>query len=250
MMKARRKSPVDSVSVESHYCSIDLRLKILGRVPFLKSLSAEALEAINQQFVEFGYHPGEIIYLAGDPVRRFYVVADGKVKLLQHTLDGHNVLLDFLIPGEFFGSLEAREGQVYQDTAQAHTSICVLSTPTVEFRNILDAYPQAALRVLDLTMQRLQDAHQKVLHLSSMDVEQRIASTLLKLAEKLGRPHEGGVLIDVPLSRDDLAKMSGTTAETASRVIRQLQSLGLIRSGRQWISVTNLTKLDELIQLQ
>lgn len=66
---------------------------------------------------------------------------------------------------------------------------------------------------------------------------------LLKLGEKLGEPHDEGLLIQVPLARQDLADMAGTTVESASRVMSQFQKQGLIRSGRQWVAITDLEGL-------
>ncbi|MCL4562442.1 MAG: Crp/Fnr family transcriptional regulator [Chloroflexi bacterium] len=223
-------------------------MKILGELPFFHGLSSQALEEINRHFVEVGYAAGEVIYHAGDPARRFYAVADGKVKLLQHALSGRNVLLDILIPGEFFGSLSPRDAMDYPDTAQAQTPVCALSINSAEFRTTLDRYPEAALIVLDLMANRLQAANENVFRLSSMEAEQRIASTLLKLGEKLGRSHEGGILIDLPLSRDELAEMTGTTTETASRTVSQFQAKGLIQGGRQWIAITDLDALKSVAQ--
>ncbi len=118
-MKTRRRSPVNLTITEPHYCSIDLRLKILGRLPFFAGLSRLALEAVNQRFVETACQPGEVIYMAGDPADRLFVVAEGKIKLLVHSPSGRNVLLDILTSGEFFGNLVTIGVAVYQDTAQA-----------------------------------------------------------------------------------------------------------------------------------
>jgi hypothetical protein len=90
-MSSRRKSPLSNISTESQYCSADMRLKILSRLPFFDGLSNHAIERINQHFVEVGYQPGERIYSAGDPAERLFVLAEGKVKLLQHALNGRRI---------------------------------------------------------------------------------------------------------------------------------------------------------------
>ncbi|MDD5370126.1 MAG: Crp/Fnr family transcriptional regulator [Anaerolineaceae bacterium] len=221
-------------------------MKILSRLPFFGSLSPQALVGINRQFVEIGYAPGAAIYYSGDPASRLFVVADGKVKLLQHAMNGRDVLLDILIPGEFFGSLSLIPTATYADTAQAHTSVCALSITTGEFRTILDQFPGVTLQVLDVMSARLIAANQKVLQLSALTVEQRIAFTLLNLAEKLGVQREGVLLIDTPLSRDELASMTGSTTETASRVMSQFQSDGLVDSGRQWVAILEKSKLEAI----
>ncbi len=247
-LKARRKSPVNLTMTESAHCSIDLRMKILGRLPFFSGLPDIELDRINQSFVEVGYQAGETVYHAGDPAERLFVVADGKIKLLQHAAGGRDVLLDLLTTGEFFGNLATLGVAAYPDTAQSQTSTCVLSIRSDEFRKILDLHPELALKTLDVVAGRLNDANQRVLLLSSMPVEKRIAFTLLKLVRKLGRPKEDMQLIDVPLSRDDLAEMTGTTPETVSRVMSQLQTGEIIESGRQWVGIRDLKALEGLAE--
>jgi hypothetical protein len=144
----RRKSPVITTSTEPQYCSIDLRLKILGRLPFFAGLSRESLQAINPWFVEVGYQPGDRIYTSGDPAERLFVVAEGKIKLLQHAPNGRDVLLDILASGEFFGNPGILGAMEYSDTAQAQTPACVLSIPSESFHKILDAHPTLAVKAL------------------------------------------------------------------------------------------------------
>lgn len=245
MNQTRRKSPVNTVTTEPHACSIDLRLRILARLPFFAGLPRQAIERINQRFTEVGYQPGEIIYAAGDPAERLFVVADGRVKLMQHTAGGRDVLLDLLTTGAFFGNLASLGAAAYADTAQALTSTCVLSIRSDGFRQVLDEHPELALKALAVMAERLELANARVLQISSMPVEGRIAATMLRLAERLGRPQEMGLLIDAPLSREDLAGMTATTTETVSRVMSQWQSDGIIQSGRQWVAITDRARLEE-----
>lgn len=242
-MSRRRKSPVEVDTVEPHLCSIELRLEILGRVPFLAPLSPPELEAANKRFREHGYEEGEVIYFSGDPATHLYVVASGQVRLTQHSLSGKDVLLDVLAAGEFFGSLAMRQDETYAETAQAQTAACVLAIGAQAFRDLLHESPQVALAVLDLTAERLQAAQERVHRLSAHPVEQRIAAVLLNLAAKLGEPRREGLLIQTPLSREDLAQMTGTTPETASRIMSQFQKEGLIESGRQWVAITDREQL-------
>jgi len=245
-MKTRRKSPVNLIITETHHCSTDLRLKILHRLPFFTGLPHNVMETINSRFIEIGYQPGDIVYMAGEPADQLFVVAEGKIKLLQHGANGRNVLLDILSTGEFFGNLAALGIAVYPDTAQAQAPVCVLSIRSDAFRQVLDEHPKLALKTLQVMAERLNAANRRVLQLSSMPVEKRIAFTLLELGRKLGRPKENMLLIDVPLSRDDLAEMTGTTPETASRVMSQLQNSGVIESGRQWVGITDLKPLEDM----
>jgi CRP-like cAMP-binding protein len=245
-MTDRRKTPLEIHVTESHQCSVEVRLDILGRVPFFAGLSHDRLEQINGLFLEFGYATDELIYLSGDPGERLFVVADGRVRLMRHSLSGKNVLLDLLRPGEFFGSLSTMGGDPYPDTAEAQTQTCVLSIRTDDFRRILQEHPPVALIVLDITGSRLRAAHERVRQLSALPVEGRIANLLLLLAGKFGERREVGLLIQVPLTRDDLAAMAGTTTETASRVMSQFQRDGLIKTGRQWAAILQPEALERI----
>lgn len=167
-------------------------------------------------------------------------------KLLRHSLSGQDVLLEILKPGDFFGSLTVLADDIYPDTAQAQTDVCILSISTKEFRAMMNQYPSVALAVLDITAKRLQEAQETVRRLSVQPVEQRIAAALLQLASKLGEVTAEGILIQMPISRDDLAQMTGTTTETASRIVSQFQKEGLVNSGRQWIAITDQSRLEAI----
>jgi CRP/FNR family transcriptional regulator, nitrogen oxide reductase regulator len=235
----RRKTPLESEPVEPKACTVDVRLHVLHQVPFFADLSHTEIAEVNHSFVAVAYQTDETIYFAGDVAERLYVVATGKVRVLRHTLAGQDVWLDILAPGEFFGSLTDLGDDVYVDTAQAQTGCCVLSITREEFQSILRRYPPVVLRVLTLTAARLKDAYETIRQLSAHSAEQRIAAVLLKLAEKLGEESGEGLLIQIPLARQDIAALAGTTVETASRILSQFRKDGLIRSGRQWIAIAD-----------
>ena len=249
-MESRRKTPLEIHEVEAHMCSSDLRIKILHGLPFFKDLSHEAIVEINKLFHNRHYAAGDTIYFNGDKATRLCVIASGSVKLLKHSADGQDILIDILKSGEFFGNLETFGETVYHETAEAQTNSCILEIGSENFRTILNKYPSTALTVLDIIAERLRIAHEMIRQLSAHSVEQRIAYTLLKLSKKLGEQKEVGLLIQIPLSRYDLAAMTGTTMETASRIMSQLQKQGIIRTGRQWVAITNYEKLKILAEIE
>jgi CRP-like cAMP-binding protein len=102
------------------------------------------------------------------------------------------------------------------------------------------------LKVIDIMARRLKVANERVHQLSSLPVEGRIASILLMLGDKFGEKREVGLLLQVPLSREDLAGMTGTTTESASRVMSQFQRDGVIRSGRGWVAVADREGLETI----
>ncbi len=245
-VKRRRNTPLETERIEPEMCGIDLRLRILGQVPFFAGLSASDLAVVNQLFREHGHAAGEFIYHAGDLAAHLHVVASGKVKVSRPTASGQDVLLEILAPGEFFGSLSTSNMAEYADTAQAQTACCILGIGARDFESVLKRYPAVALQVLRIVAGRLQDAQETIRQLSANSVESRVASALLKLAEKLGEETKAGTLIQTPLSRQDLAEMTGTTTETVSRVLSHFRKAGLVASGRRWIALTDRNRLETL----
>jgi len=249
-MSTHRKTPLKIEVTESHQCSVDLRLKILHGLPFFADLPHADIEQINRLFHEYGYPPNETICFAGDAAERLFVLADGRVKLMRYSTSGKNILLDMLKPGEFFGSLSAQDNDVYPDTAEAQTQTCVLSIRAADFHRVLEKYPKVALKVLEITSARLYEARERVRQLSALTVEGRVANVLLVLGRKFGKRSDVGLLIESPLARDDLAAMTGTTTESASRVMSQFQKDGLIRTGRKWVSILDQSALERIAEAE
>lgn len=248
----RRHTPLAVETVHRAHCTVHERLRVLGGLPFFRSLDEAALAQANQAFHSEDYAPGAVVCDEGEPVRGLHVVAVGKVKLVRHTAGGQDVLLEILGPGGFFGGLSGTPGERYTEGAEAITAACVLAVAPAAFREVLRAHPATALAVLDVLGERLRAANETIRQLSAHPVEQRLASVLLKLAHSVGEAQPaargGGVLIQVPLARKDLADMTGTTPETASRILSQFQAQGWIRGGRRWVAVQDASALERLAE--
>jgi CRP-like cAMP-binding protein len=227
-------------------CTLSARLMILRQVPFFQDLTPTTLEWVNTLFHEEDFKVDEVICRSGEPAERFFVVADGRVRLLHNSLTGRDILLDLLTPGEFFGAFSGQENDVYPETAQAQSPCCILVIGRGTFHQVLKRHPPVALKVIDIMARRLKVANERVHQLSSLPVEGRIASILLMLGDKFGEKREVGLLLQVPLSREDLAGMTGTTTESASRVMSQFQRDGVIRSGRGWVAVADREGLETI----
>lgn len=228
-------------------CTTDYRLKIIGRLPFFKHLPAAAIQDINVLFHDRGYSAGETIYFEGDEAQHLFLTAMGRVRLSRSTTAGREVVLDMLHGGEYFGNLRALGAAGYAETAVSHTDTCVLQISSGDFETVLSRHPDITLKVLEAVGRRLEESRELVKQLSTYTVEQRIASALLRLATRLGEPREQGELIQLPFSRQDLAAMTGATAETVSRVMSRFTEGGLVRSGRKWVAVADRKGLEALI---
>jgi CRP-like cAMP-binding protein len=227
-------------------CSRDERLHALHRVPFFAMLGHDAIAAINASFRAEGYARGAIIYSAGAPAAALYVVATGRVRVTRHTLDGQDVVLDILTPGEFFGGLALMGSAEYPDTAVAWASCCVLATGPAELQRIFLAHPPAAVAALQAMGARLQAAHETIRRLSALPVEARVAAVLLALGSKLGEDDPRGRLVRGPALRQDMAAMAGATVETVSRVLKVMRTSGIVETAHRWILILDPGALENL----
>jgi len=161
---------------------------------------------------------------------------------------GHEVLLDILRGGDYFGNLRIFAGQNYTETAMAQTDSCILQISTENFEKILNRHPDVLLKVLQAVGQRLEESQEIIKQLRVYTVEQRIAAALIRLAGKLGEEKGQTVLIQLPFSRQDLAGMTGATIETVSRVMSRFSSEGLVSTGRKWVVINDLAQLKEIVK--
>lgn len=246
-MPQKRNTPLEVPSLEKHHCTVEVRMEKLGRVPFFQGLSQKDLEQINKKFSSSHFKAGDTIYYEGEHATLLRVVVYGAVKLIRSTEEGKEILVDMLKSGEYFGSLNELGEDSYTETATAQSDACILSIGNREFRSVLEANPPVAVAVLDFITEKLNSAREKIHHLATLSVEKRIVHILVKLCEKFGEESRGGILLQLPLSRKDLADMAGTTTETTSRVVSRFQQKGMINSGRQWIAITDLDALSAVI---
>ena len=245
-MQDRRSTPLASTCEAPHACPLPVRLAVLSRTPYFSGLDGETIRSIDDHMLVRGYHEGEQVYRAGDDATRLFVLATGQVKVIRPSLGGQDVLVDVLTAGSPFGTLTTLGEAVYSDTAEAMTVSCALSISAEDFREVVSSHPSVALAALDDLAHRLEAARESVRRLSGGTVEQRVAATLLTLVDKLGEPRDGSILLQLPLTRADLAAMTGSTTESVSRVMSRFKRDGVIDSGRRWTSVLDRDRLAAL----
>ncbi|MFD1322693.1 Crp/Fnr family transcriptional regulator [Micromonospora sonneratiae] len=219
-------------------------MEVLRRVPFFGRLSTEELEGVDARAVARGYGEGTAIYRAGTPARSLYILASGRVKITRPRPGGGDVVVDMVLPGEHFGALPSLGQQTYEDTAEALTVSCALAISPEDLDQILRTYPQVALELIPMLAQRLAEARRVITRLSGDSVERRLAGTLLALADRAGHVQREGTLLQLPLTRADLAGMSGATTESVSRTLSRWRRLGIIDSGRRWVAIRDRTAIE------
>lgn len=205
------------------------QLKILKKSNFFSSLSEATLKEISRLFVEETYQRDDYIFFEGDAPEWFYVVKEGKVKLVKHSDTGKDVILQVFAPGDMFGEVSLFDRKPYAASAQAMEPSTILKLSRKDFFLLFGRHPFVATEMIMELGRRLREAHATIKSLAVERVEQRIAHILLKLADKLGIPDNGGIRINLSLTRQDLADMAGTTVETTIRIMSRFTKSKIIK---------------------
>jgi CRP/FNR family transcriptional regulator len=188
---------------------------------------------------------GDIIWLAGAPAGFVGVLGAGFVKMTKNSSQGAEIAIELLGPGQCIGVLAAIEGRPLPLTASAVTGVWYLRIPTHVFLEIYNKNSAFKDQVVRSIGPRLRKAHDMMSRLSSGRVAERMAAVMTILMDTYGERRGSGVRLTVPLTRQDLAELTGTTVETAIRVMSRWQKEGVISTERQIITVLREDVLGE-----
>jgi CRP-like cAMP-binding protein len=226
----------------------DARAQLLEGVPMFHSVDRAALRHIAEAAGVRAVHAGGTFFHEGDPAASFFVVQSGTVKLAQLTPEGHQVVLRLLGAGEAFGGVAAFGGGSYPVTAEAVTDVTAFEWPGPAMAVLMERYPRLAMNALRFVAARLYELQVRYRQLATEKVERRIARALARLVQQAGRRVDSGVLIDLPLSREDIAQMTGTTLYTVSRIVSRWEGEGILETGRQRVVVRKPHALMEIAE--
>lgn len=208
---------------------------MVAHLPLFESLGTAACEAILREAHSIRVAKNKVIFEQGEDVHSFYLLLHGHIRATKMTPAGEQVIVRYVATGEIFGIGQAMGLTAYPATATAVDDSVVLVWPTTIWTRLVADYPALAANTLKTVGGRLQEAHTRVVEMSTQQVEQRVAHALLRLANQSGRKTAQGIEIDFLLSCQDIAEMTGATVFTVSRTLSTWEQRGLIESSRQRI---------------
>jgi CRP/FNR family transcriptional regulator len=191
-------------------------------------IPARELETLARVAREESHRARGEIFMEGDAARWFYLVRSGHVKIVRHARTGKDVVLELLGPGEIFGGVAVIERRPYPASAQATETTVVVKIPADPVIAVADRHPAFVKEMALMIGRRLRAAHDSVASLAVDPVEARLAAALLRLAQREGTRSDKGVTLPFHLTRQSLADMTGTTVETAIRILSRWLRDGLL----------------------
>lgn len=218
----------------------------LKSISVFSTLNPSELKEIIPYVQPVSFKKKDIIFSEGDPSEWFYIVAEGKIKITKLSQEGKELILEIIPPLDFFGGLAVIRGFPYPANAIAMDDAELLRISRSNILRILDRFPSLMYCMAMQLGDRMKESHEALKNIALERVESRIASLLLKLSDKTGNRTGEGIMIDMKLTKQDIAEMVGTTVETSIRTMSKLRKLGIIIEKDGRIIITNLDKLKAL----
>ena len=216
---------------------------LVSSMPLFAGVADAALDDILATAVSRRYPAGAVVFEQGQPAEDFYVLLHGRLLVTRVDAQGQQTVVRVVNPGDLFGIARALRRPDYPGTATAAAESIALVWPMSGWDSILERHPAFAINAMQTMGQRLQEAHARVHELATEEVERRVAHTVLRLADQAGQKEAGGIRIDFPISKEDIAEMTGTTLHTVSRILSAWQGGGLVETGRQRLLITDPHRL-------
>jgi CRP-like cAMP-binding protein len=187
------------------------------------------------------FERGEMLYHAGDPVNRVILVTAGFVKITQLGNGGGEVILRFCGPGDVLGALNRDSATQHRTTAQAFRQCRALVWEARAFQALVERFPVLHENMVRILGEDLLELEVRFREVATEKVGPRVARQLVRLLEQIGRPVNGHV--EVCLSREDLAQMTGTTLFTVSRLLSAWEARGMVKPRREAVTVCDVASL-------
>ena len=226
----------------------NLDRSLVANLPLFAGLGPEELDELLKEAQSIRYPKGTNVFEQGGEAHSFFMLLHGHLRVVKLTPEGQQVVVRFVTPGEIFGIAVALGGSTYPATCTAIMDSVALLWPSSAWMRLVVRFPMLGANTLQTVGSRLQDAHTRVVEISTERVERRVAHVLLRLAQQSGKKVEAGVQINFPISGQDIAQMTGTTIETVSRVLSMWEDRGWVERGRQKIVLREPHQLFQLAE--
>ncbi len=217
---------------------------VLAKVAIFAGLSDSELHFLAQRAVARSCSPGEMIFGEGDPCSGLYVVESGHVRIFKSSTSGREQVLSIDGPGSSIAEVPVFDGGTYPASAAALDEATLLLIRKQDFQELCLAHPQVALKVLRVVGARLRRLVGIIEELSFTTVRHRLASLLMRLAQRDGEPTADGVAITLPANNQELASQIGTVRELVSRNLSRLQAERILKIDGRAVIILNLAALE------
>jgi CRP/FNR family transcriptional regulator len=210
---------------------------LLGAIPVFEELSRSDLEQVAAVAVPRRFGGGEAVFHEGDDSDTCYIVRSGHARALREHQDGRQITLATFGPGDIFGELAMFDNERRSATVEATDDLDVLAILGSDMRALMTRHADIAVKLVISLGRRLRAANERLARQSFQTVQSRVAAVLGQLVEQARSAGAGPGDVEITATQADLAKLAGSSRESASRFLAVLERAGVISQGRGRLTV-------------
>ncbi len=207
-------------------------VELLGRVPVFSTLEHDDLQRIAQLAVPRTFEPGQIVFREGDASDTCYIVRSGRARAVREHPDGRTITLATFGSGDIFGELAMFEDERRSATVEAVQRTSVVAVLGPDMRRLMVEHPGISARLVVALGRRLRETNERLAKQSFQTVQSRVAVVLGELVSQAVAAGGSEQEVLVTATQADLAKLAGSSRESASRFLAVLERAGVISQGR------------------
>lgn len=197
-------------------------LTLLKKMEFFEGLTPEEISPLLDLAIEKNFEDKEILFSEGDERKYLYVLGKGTVMISKISEDGEESLINILTSGEIFPHTGFFDDRPYPGTATAKKQVKVLVIPINAFERFIETHPHLAFRIIKVMNQKIFSLQQKLNEMLSLNVEERLLSTLKQINTLLKSEA-------IHLTHQELGNIIGATRETVTRQLKKLEQQGRVK---------------------
>lgn len=203
-------------------------------------LPRELAQYLSDKKFTRNYKRKQILFFEGNPVQGIYCIKSGKVKMYKTGPEGKQYILDIFGPRDVLGLESVFSDHHLTSTAEVTEEGTICLIPQVVLSEIVKRHPETAVKITRFLAKELKDSEEERMDLAQLAVRERLARLLVLLAKSKGKKVTNGTLIDLKLSREEMAEMIGTAAETTMRLLKEFKEEKLVE-----VKGKDITVLDQ-----
>ena len=220
--------------------------EVLRRTTIFRRLPAGDRQRLAAVTGTRAFEKGDYLFHEGDAADFLFTLVSGRVKVTKSTARGTDVILEIFGPGDPVGAVAVYEARPYPASAIALEPTTCLAIPRQAFFSLLESYPSMVRGLLTGLTHRLVELTNRLAEFSTGRIDARLAQFFLKLADNVGQATSAGTFIPLPLSRQELADMIGTTIETAIRIMSRWGKEGLVVTEKEGFLIVDRPALEAI----
>jgi CRP/FNR family transcriptional regulator, nitrogen oxide reductase regulator len=234
--------------VSARECDTLRKVTLVQHSPLFANISPTDCREIVSAARESEFSRRVTIFLEGDPISHVVLLTSGSVKVVGLGQNGTEVILRLAGPGDVLEITGLPAQCRHCSMAQALTASTALIWEASAFEALAERFPALRSNIIKVAAQRLQELEERYREISTETVATRLSHQLLRLFNQLGRHANGNGTLEINLSREELAQMTGTTLFTVSRLLSEWKERGVLTAGRECVSVHNIKALREFAE--